>query len=192
MGGRRAVEAFVLVEDFQCFGEHGFGALVELLECARDSPAEVDSGRSCLRDSFGRGPEVASFAGREHNAKRPRRAERRGATDGQAADRVDQLVDGAQTENAVVDRQRGLVNDRDRVAVPVDGPAHEPTLAPWAGTVVAEGTSTTRRLVLRSTRPRRRSSHSQTQEASTRRLTYRLSAPTREPEAMIRRWHGHC
>jgi hypothetical protein len=74
------------------------------------------------------GKAPASQAGREHNAKRARRAERRGAAHGKAADRVDQLVDGAQTENAEIGRQRGLVNDRDRVAVPVDGPANEPTL----------------------------------------------------------------
>jgi hypothetical protein len=66
-----AIEAFVLVEDFQRFGEHGFGALVDFLERARDSPAEVDSGRSCLSDSFGRGQDVAAFAGREHNASAP-------------------------------------------------------------------------------------------------------------------------
>jgi hypothetical protein len=29
-----------------------------------------------------------------------------------------------QTEDAVVGRQRGLVNDRDRVAIPIDSPAN--------------------------------------------------------------------
>ncbi len=125
-----AIEAFVLVDNFQCFGEHGFGALVNFLQRACDSPAEVDRGGSCFCDSFGRGLEVATLAGCEHNAQRAGRTQRRGAAHCEAADRVDQLVDGAQSENAVRGRQRGLINDRDRVAVPVDGPAHLATLAP--------------------------------------------------------------
>ena len=96
MGRCGAIESFVLVEDLQRFGEHSVEAAVQLFERARHPPAEVDSGRSRLGDSLGRRLDVASFAGREHDAKRTSRAQRGRAAHRKAADRVDQLVDGAQ------------------------------------------------------------------------------------------------
>ena len=82
MRGGGAIEAFVLVQDFQRFGEHGFGAFVELLQRARNAPAEIDRGRPRLGDSLGRGADVPSRTGGEHDAERARGTQRRGAAHG--------------------------------------------------------------------------------------------------------------
>ena len=104
-------------------GVDPFGPLARRLVAHRlERPAEVDGRRARRRQRRERGVEVVSALRGERHPVCGRDADRRGAPDGEDADRLRELGDRAAAEVGLLLRQQTLVEHDDGVVLETDDP----------------------------------------------------------------------
>jgi hypothetical protein len=118
LGGRAGD---LLVAQAQGLGEYGVPAGGQPGGGTGHAAGEVDGGGPGGTDGLDRGGEASGITeGGQRHPERPGHAERGRAADGEPAYRVDQFVHCGQSQDPGHVGQRGLVDDLDRAAHPVD------------------------------------------------------------------------